>query len=815
MRYLFALCPLLCAAAVSATPAPTLFFTDLTSGPVGSIVTAYGTNLQPSVTINGVTASIVAASATKVSFVVPSTSSGSIQMPGSNALSFTIRAGNIFYVATNGSDSNAGTQSAPWATIPYAFSTAACGDVIYVMDGVSQTGLDNYDASLSVQQICSEAQPLSLVGYPGATVTIGSTTGQEYGIRNPDINGDGFNGMVFANLTVRGNNTALKDVGNQNWRIVGSDFSCPNGGGLAACVHLDVASYVQFLGNSIHDTGAGGTKYYHSFYGTTDSNHIEVGWNHIYNNQSCRGVQFYSTSGSPQYDLIVHDNIISGQLCDGINFSTVDATEGPIEAYNNLVYHVGLGGANLGTPNEACIASLGYGAPGGQAIFYGNTLVDCGSAGGSTAGAITVQSGSPTVVSISNLVIQNPGEVIYSPNTDMSLVAASSDVLLTNGTAGVVDTSYQLVSGSPAIGVGSAYSGILHDLAGNPRPQSGSADAGAYLYSTSPSTNGPAATLSATTFSFGSLTINTTSAAQTATLENSGTSPLSISTIAVSGTNASVFISSNNCGSSLAAGQSCSIQVQFAPNVTGILSATLTITDNASNPSQSIALSGTGVSAASPAISLAPSSLSFANQLLNTLSALQTITVTNTGTGTLSLTEVALSGTNSSQFKVLNGCGSSLAAGASCLIQVQFAPTAAGPMTAAITLTDNANSPQTVALSGSAISSTTTGTTTVYLSLNNLYFYNRAVGSASAPESIVLINTGNNIFNLTSMVVTGSQPDSFLVSSTCGSELAIGASCTISVSFLPQIVGTNSANIVLTDNAGTGAQSFPLVGHGF
>jgi hypothetical protein len=136
-------------------------------------------------------------------------------------------------------------------------------------------------------------------------------------------------------------------------------------------------------------------------------------------------------------------------------------------------------------------------------------------------------------------------------------------------------------------------------------------------------------------------------------------------------------------------------------------------------------------------------------------------------------------------------------------------------MTAAITLTDNANSPQTVALSGSAISSTTTGTTTVYLSLNNLYFYNRAVGSASAPESIVLINTGNNIFNLTSMVVTGSQPDSFLVSSTCGSELAIGASCTISVSFLPQIVGANSANIVLTDNAGTGAQSFPLVGHGF
>ncbi len=821
-RLIFILCAFVCTTALAATPAPNLYFTDLTSGPVGAIVTVYGSSLQPSVTVNGATATVIASSANKVSFIVPSTSSGAIMMPGSNTLPFTVRSGHIYYVATSGSDSNSGTQSAPWATIPHAFNTAACGDIIYAMNGVSQTGLDNYGASLAVERICSEAQPLALVGYPGATVTIGSTSGQEYGIRNPDINGDGFNGMVFANLTVRGNNTALKDVANQYWRIVGSDFSCPNGGGLAACVHLDEALYVQFLGNSIHDTGAGGTKYYHSFYGTTNSIHIEVGWNHIYNNQSCRGVQFYSTSGSPQYDLVVHDNVISGQLCDGINFSTVDATKGPVVAYNNLVYHVGLGGANLGTPNEACIASLGYGAPGGQALFYGNTLADCGSAGGSTAGAITVLSGSPTVVSTSNLVVQNPGEVIYSPNTNQSLIASTSDVLLTSGSAGVVNSSYQLVSGSPAIGAGIAYSGIPYDLAGNPRPQSGSEDAGAYLYSTSstPTSSGPTATLSTTALNFGNEVVNTTSAGQTATVRNSGTTSLTISSIAVSGANASSFLQSNNCGTSLAGGQSCAIQVQFKPTVTGTLTGAVTLVDNASNPSQSLALNGTGTTTASPAVSLSPSSLSFASQTINTTSTAQSVTVKNTGNAILNLSSVALSGTNSSEFKLSSGCGSTLAAGTSCTIQVQFSPVATGTKTAAVTLTDNASSStQQVALSGSATSTNSPAssgtTTTIHLSLNNLYFYNRAVGSTSAPNSIVITNTGKATFTLNRMALSGPQTSSFLVSSTCGSTLAIGSSCTIFVSFDPQVVGTNTASIVLTDNAGTGTQSLPLVGHGF
>ena len=683
------------------------------------------------------------------------------------------------------------------------------------MNGVSQTGLDNYDASLSVEKICSQATPLALIGYPGATVTVGSSTGQEYGIRNPDVNGDGYNGMVFANLVIRGNNTAIKDTNNSYWRIVGNDFSCPNGGGEAACVFLDGATYTQILGNSVHDTGAGGTKYYHSIYGTTNTIHVEVGWNDIYHNQSCRGIQFYSTSGSPQYDLIVHDNIITGQLCDGINFSTVDATQGPVEAYNNLVYHVGLGPADaLGDPNMACIASLGYGKPGGTANFYGNTLADCGSGGGSTAGAITVLSGSPTVQMQSNLIMQNPDEVIYSPNTTQSLVAASDNVLLTSGTAGVVNSTYQPVAGGPAIGAGIAMSGILHDLAGNPRPQSGSEDAGAYLYSSSSAPSGPTATLSVTNLNFGSQTMGTTSSPQSVTLNNSGGGALSISSIAVGGTNANQFSSSNNCGSSLAAGQSCDIQAQFAPTTTGSKTGSIALSSNASNPAPAISLSGTGMSTGSSAVSLTPTSISFGNQTINSTSSSQTVTVKNSGTSTLNITGVSLTGANSSAFMLTNSCGSTLAMGASCTLQVQFAPTATGTMSAAVLLTDNASgSPQSVALSGTGASGSTTGsTTTVHYSVNNLYFYNRAVGSASAPSTITVTNTGKANFTISNLTLTGAQASSFAATSNCA-NVAPEASCTLNVTFDPKLVGTNSATIGVSSNAGS--QSIPLTGHGF
>ena len=82
-------------------------------------------------------------------------------------------------------------------------------------------------------------------------------------------------------------------------------------------------------------------------------------------------------------------------------------------------------------------------------------------------------------------------------------------------------------------------------------------------------------------------------------------------------------------------------------------------------------------------------------------SSAQTVTLTNTGSATLSITSVTVTGTNASDFPESDTCGNSVATGANCRIAVMFTPAASGARTAALSIADNASgSPQTVSLSG-------------------------------------------------------------------------------------------------------------------
>jgi len=209
---------------------------------------------------------------------------------------------------------------------------------------------------------------------------------------------------------------------------------------------------------------------------------------------------------------------------------------------------------------------------------------------------------------------------------------------------------------------------------------------------------GPAVSLSATSLSFGSSAVGTATASQSVTLTNTGQGTLSITGIAVTGANATSFAFTNTCGTSVAAGASCSITGDFDPTTGGALAASVAITDNAGGSPQSIALTGTGLG---PAATLSVSSLSFGSEAVGSFTASQSVTLTNTGSAALSITSIALTGANASSFTFANSCGTSLAAGANCSIHGHFNPVASGPLTAAITIVDNAgNSPQTVALSG-------------------------------------------------------------------------------------------------------------------
>lgn len=201
------------------------------------------------------------------------------------------------------------------------------------------------------------------------------------------------------------------------------------------------------------------------------------------------------------------------------------------------------------------------------------------------------------------------------------------------------------------------------------------------------------ASVSPTSLTFAGQNAATTSPAQAVTLHNGGTGTMSITSITTSGD----FAQTNNCGSSLAAGANCVISVTFTPTAAGTRTGTLSVNDNATGSPHTANLSGAGLA---PAVSFSTASLTFAGQPLGTASGGQSVTLTNSGTGTLSITSITATG----DFAQTNSCGISLASGASCIINVTFTPTVVGLRTGTLSVSDNApGSPHAVSLSGAVV----------------------------------------------------------------------------------------------------------------
>src|SRR5206468_10061502 len=133
----------------------------------------------------------------------------------------------------------------------------------------------------------------------------------------------------------------------------------------------------------------------------------------------------------------------------------------------------------------------------------------------------------------------------------------------------------------------------------------------------------------------------------------------------------------------------CSINVTSTPTVGGSLTGNLTIRSNAAGSPQTLPLSGAGSTGGSPAASLSLTAVAFGSEIVGSPSIAQTVTLSNSGTASLSITSIAITGTNSADYAQTNNCGSSVAAGSSCNIYVTFSPTAVGTRSASLTVTDN------------------------------------------------------------------------------------------------------------------------------
>jgi len=187
-----------------------------------------------------------------------------------------------------------------------------------------------------------------------------------------------------------------------------------------------------------------------------------------------------------------------------------------------------------------------------------------------------------------------------------------------------------------------------------------------------------------------------TSATQTGTLTNTGQAPLAISSIVYSGT--TDFVESNNCPSSLAVGAVCSISVTYTPTVIGPESGLITINDNAIPSPQILGVNGGSVSAG--VLTFTPTSLNFPTTPIGQSSAPQTVTLMNTGTGTLGLTNIGSFG----DYSETNNCPAFLPVNASCTVAVTFSPTVQGPDSGFLQVfTDNINFVVTIQFTGNGL----------------------------------------------------------------------------------------------------------------
>jgi hypothetical protein len=258
----------------------------------------------------------------------------------------------------------------------------------------------------------------------------------------------------------------------------------------------------------------------------------------------------------------------------------------------------------------------------------------------------------------------------------------------------------------------------------------------------------PQAVLTPTSLTFPSTTVGSTASAQTLTLSNPGNATLNISSIVLAGANPSDFTQTNTCGTALAASSSCTISVTFTPASASAFGATVLISDNASTSQQSAALTGTGAPVPVPQAVLNPTSLTFPSTTVGSSATTQPVTLSNPGTAALAITGISMTGANATSFAETNTCGTSLAAGASCTVTVSFTPTAAGSLTASLSVADNATgSPQTAALTGTGIASTFT--------------VNSSTAAASVqPGSVAVYNltvvpVGGSYNNLVTLSATG------------------------------------------------------------
>ncbi len=311
--------------------------------------------------------------------------------------------------------------------------------------------------------------------------------------------------------------------------------------------------------------------------------------------------------------------------------------------------------------------------------------------------------------------------------------------------------------------------------------------------------------LTATSLNLGSVRENptggtTNKSTATVTLSNSGNTPLAVTAAPISGANSGDFSVSPTTASINGGGGNQVFTVTFTPHTAAAETATLSFTSTTSIPS--VALFGTGVF---PAVTVAPTSLTFASEPAGTASAPQTLVITNSGTAALDFsasgsTEPTLTGTNAADFTLSPASGAlpqTLAAGASVSMSVTFNPSAS-PATENLARAASLNIPNNDGLTIAAVP--LAGTAALSLNASALQLPDQALGttststvstSGSTANTVTLVNLSNATLSIDTVNTkfNGTNAADFSLVTTVGgsstSSIASGATADFTFVFKP------------------------------
>jgi hypothetical protein len=315
----------------------------------------------------------------------------------------------------------------------------------------------------------------------------------------------------------------------------------------------------------------------------------------------------------------------------------------------------------------------------------------------------------------------------------------------------------------------------------------------------------PSISLSPTSIAFGSEQINIPLAARTVTITNKGGAPLGQPSFSIAGSGLTNFsVGATTCGTTVAAGGSCTVLVTFDPVTVGATTATLTVgTTSLGVTAQSTTLSGTGLSP--PTLGVSPALVSFGSVLVGDSSNLFTVQVTNTGQVAMAEPTFAVSGISGpsgaqlgdfalSSPSDITACTAALNPGASCNIQVTFSPSVIGTESATLTVTGSNAIPPTATVSLTGI-----GSPPIVLqsSVTALNFPSAAVGTTTAPLQLTISNFGRQTANSFALSLTGPYVLATALT-TCGTKLLASTSCSVGISFAPTASGNQPGALTAT-----------------